>query len=113
MHVETAVLRDVEHGLRQDQAVGRHDQHIGLERGQLCGRLLVAQRHRLLHGNALFGGVPFDRACRQLFAAAGRPVRLGQHGHRFSPAFDQRRQRSQCEVRRAGKNEPRHIATAE
>ena len=113
VNVETAVLRDVENCLRQYQAVRRHDQHIGLEVGQLSGRLLIAQRHRLLHGNALFDGVLLDRACRQLLAAAGRPVRLGEHGYRIAPAFHQRRQRSQRKVRRAGENDPGHIATAE
>jgi hypothetical protein len=43
MDVERAVLRDVEHCLRDNQAVGRHDEDVGARGGDARARHIVAQ----------------------------------------------------------------------
>ena len=49
--------------------------------------------------------IAFDRALAQLAAAAGRTIRLGQHGDRLDARLDQRLERREREVRRAGEND--------
>ena len=50
VHVEASVAGQVEHGLRQDGAVGRHADDVRSERRQLALHGLVAQRARRAHG---------------------------------------------------------------
>jgi len=76
--------------LRQNQSVSRNDQHIRLERGQLCDDVIVAQRERLQHRNFVLRGILLDRARRQVLAAAGRAIGLRQNGNRDAPRFDER-----------------------
>ena len=89
VNVEAAVLRNIENGLRQDQPVCRHDQEVRPEGGELRLRLLVAQRLGLPDRDAALLCKKLDRARRQLLAAAGRSIRLGQHGDRAAARVDE------------------------
>ena len=75
--VDAAEARNIQHHLRQDQAVGHHHQQVGLERCQfgLGGR--VAQGLRLVDGNLVLQGQLLDRAGHQFLPAASRAIRLG------------------------------------
>ena len=75
--VDTAQTRNIEHGLRQDQAIG-HDHHqIRLERGQFGLGLRRTQSGRLHDSNRVFQRELLDRAWHQLLPAPGRTIRLG------------------------------------
>ena len=82
MNVKAAARRYVEGSLRQYQSVRRNNHNIRLERRKLCEDPVVAQGLRLQYLDALLERVALDRARRQFLAAAGRPVRLGEDGHR-------------------------------
>ncbi len=77
----------VQHPLRQDQAIGRHDHHIGVGfcdglagcRGIVRVFAIQAQAARLGHGDALRQRELLDRRGLQLHAASGGAVGLGQH----------------------------------
>jgi hypothetical protein len=79
VNVEAAVARMIEHGLRQDEAVGR-DHHDVRRDGQQRRLLLgAAEPFRLVNRHAMAGGEALDRARRQMLAAASGPVGLGEH----------------------------------
>jgi hypothetical protein len=107
MDVDAAAAREVEHGLRQDQAVGRHHHELGaggaggaerlvrcriLEPLGLGNRDAVGQRD-LLDGGGL-----------QRHAASGGPVGLGQHQSHLVAGGQQGFQCASREIRRAGEN---------
>ena len=52
--VDAAQARNIQHHLRQDQAVGDHHQQVGLERGQFGLGVGVAQGRRLQHRDVVF-----------------------------------------------------------
>ena len=112
VHVHTAVRRNVEHILRQDQAVGRDDKEVGLQCDEVRNGLFVTQGRGLLHGNTLFERIAFDRAGSELLATTRRSIGLSHYGNRDVSGIDQRPQRRQRKIRRTGKNEPGHIAIA-
>jgi hypothetical protein len=110
--VEAAQARQVEHPLRQDQAVGRDHHHVGTRReqglargGGLVGVLAVQpQAARLRHGPALGQRALLDRRGLQLHAAAGRAIGLGQHQHHVVAGGRDGLQRDARELGRARKN---------
>ena len=81
MHVPTAVQRDVEHRLRQDQAIGHHHHQVGLERTQRLFRNGGPEVFRLQHRDAALHRLPLDRRRGQPATTACRAVRLGVDGH--------------------------------
>ena len=104
MHVPAAVLRDVEHRLRQDQAVGHHDHHVGLHLAQCVLGGLLLQRQRLQYGNAALDRLQLDRGRRQPAPSAGGPVGLGVDGHHFMVGM-RGAQAGHGERRRAGEDD--------
>ena len=106
VHVQTAVCRHVEHRLRQDKSIGGDDQYVGLQRFELGNRFGRLQRPRLQHRDIVFERQRLHRARHDLLAASGRPVGLGQYGHRCVARVDQRGQRSTRELRCAGEEHP-------
>jgi hypothetical protein len=77
VHVPTAVLRDVEHRLRQQQAVGDDHDQVRRQRPQLRLHRLRAQRGRLEHLEPARQRVLLDPRHAQAAAAPRRPVGLG------------------------------------
>ena len=105
MNVETASSRNVEHCLRQNQAVSSNDHDVGLQRFELGHSIGVAQGRRLQHRDVLLERVVLDRARRQFLAAAGRTIGLRQHGARLVRGGDQRLKRRYGKVRCSGEND--------
>ena len=105
MAVDAAQPWRIEHGLRQDQAIG-HDHHqVRLQRGQLRLSRRITQCLRLQHRNVVLHGELFDRAGHQLLAAPGRAVRLGiDRNDRFA-RIEQGLQVLGGEFRSAGEND--------
>ncbi len=85
MDVQAAQPGQVQHPLRQDQAVGRDHHGVGpgrLQRGARGGGVLgisavQPQPARLRHGDAVGEGALLDGGRLQLHAPAGGPVGLG------------------------------------
>jgi hypothetical protein len=107
--VDAAAARQVEHGLRQDEAVSGHHHELGAACGAggadrlMCCRILqalglghrdtVRQRH-LLHGGGL-----------QRHAAAGGTVGLGQHQYHLVTGGKNRFECARRKLWRTGKNQ--------
>ena len=52
MHIDNAVRRDIDHGLRDDLAVADHRHGIGCECGQILDRFGAPDALGLVHGHA-------------------------------------------------------------
>ncbi|MNQ62298.1 hypothetical protein D3C85_766380 [compost metagenome] len=108
--VDAAQARDVQHHLRQDQAVGHHHQQVGRQRGQFGLGCRIAQGRRLQHGNLVGDGELLDRAGHQLLAATGRAVGLGVHRHRVEAAVEQGLQVAGGKFRSTGEDDAQGLA---
>src|SRR5690606_9128571 len=98
---QAAVLRRVENGLRQDQAIGDDDCHVRLECEELRLGIEVAQAERMADFDAeRFGGAMHGGGL-QLLAAAGGPGRLRIHRGNVMSGFVQSVERGDRKVRRA------------
>ena len=84
MHIERRKPGDIQHGLRQDQAISRHGQHIRRESGQFGHAFGIPEVLRLPHGQAQLQRGFLDRTGPQLLATPGRSVRLRIHGKHFA-----------------------------
>ncbi len=107
VHIEAPVARQIEHGLRQDQAIRGHRDHIRLQRGQRGQRIGLPQRAGLLHRQIVGQGKGLDRRSRRLLPAARRFVRACQHPDHLPTCFlplPQRLQDGQCKRRRPHEN---------
>ncbi len=100
VHVDAALREGVEHGARQDLAVGDDDGEIGVGGAQRLGHLGRAGRARLQHRDAGLLGHALDRRRGEPVPAAGRLVRLG-HDQHHAVARDGGAQRRHRELRRA------------
>ena len=108
MDVDAAARRQVEHGLRQDQAVGGHHHQFGaaldaggadrLVRRRILEPLGLGHRNGVRQGDFLYGGG------LQHHAAPGRAVGLGQHQHHLVSGGEQGFQCRRGELRRAGED---------
>lgn len=78
MYVDATETRHIQHRLRQDQPVGNHHHHVGVEFGHRALVLFGAQRFGLKDRQLVLFSQHFDRAWRQLIAAARRAVGLGK-----------------------------------
>ena len=76
MHVDRAVGRDIEHGLRQDLAVGDDDDHVRCQFAQFSDDAFVTHGIRLEDGEAQFQGLFLDRRIGHFLAAAALLVGL-------------------------------------
>ena len=79
MDVQATQARNVEHRLRQDQAIGGHDHHISAQLTQPIPGLRIAQRRWLPDLDAMSLCPQFDRAGDDLLATLGRLVGAGEH----------------------------------
>ena len=93
MHVEAAFRRDIQNALRQNQAVGRHDEDVRFEFGNWRDGARILQGRGLQHLDTLVQGELFDRAGREPLAAPGRTIRLRQ------PAVQRRLQAVRNQIR--------------
>ena len=111
--VEAAARGRIEHPLRQDQAIGGHDHHIGLGRGNgglglgCIFRIFAVQTQaaRLAHRNAMRLRALLDGRGLQLHAAARGSVRLGQDQGHAKACIEQALQGHAGEFRRTGKDD--------
>ena len=79
VHIDAAVLRDVQHALRQNFAVGDHHDQLRRERAQLLHRRVVAERLRLHHRQVMRQRKLLHRRLCQLHPPVFRHIRLGVH----------------------------------
>ena len=107
VYVETAFRRDIENALRKDQPVGRDDEDIRFERGNLRNDLRVFERRGLQHVDALVECELFDRACGKALAPTCRTVWLRQDRERHDTGIRQCLERREREFRRTGKQHSR------
>ncbi len=89
MAVDAAQAWNIQHHLRQDQAVGDHHHQIGREGSQFGLRLGVAQRLWLVHRDVVRHCQLLDRAGHHFLPPAGRPIRLGVHRDHLMGAIEQ------------------------
>ena len=115
MNVQAAQPGQIQHRLRQQQAIGGHHHHVRLQGPQGCQRFLGPLIGRLTPGPALFGLTGCRRAdaqrlglkdrkvgnqCtlldgrrQQFLTTACRSVRLAEHGHHLVARADEGIQR--------------------
>ncbi len=114
--VQAAQSRQRQHPFGQDQAVGGHHQHVracrvqrGAARRGLVRKLAVqAQAARLRDRNAQVERQLLDRRRRQLHAAAGRAVGLGEHQRYVVAGGVDRGECHRSELGRPGKSDAQH-----
>ncbi|MNC49084.1 hypothetical protein D3C75_982340 [compost metagenome] len=87
--VDAAQARNIQHHLRQDQAIGDHHHQVRLEGRQFSLSVSIAQGRRLQDLDTVIHSQLLDRAGHQFLPAPGRAVRLGVDGHHFIRAVDQ------------------------
>jgi hypothetical protein len=112
MDVQATQPRQVEHPLRQDQAIGGHHHDIGrhtFEQGPRLGGFIgipavQPQAARLGHLDTGVQRRLLDRAGRQLEPASGRTVGLGHDQGNVVPRRPQGVEGNTGEFRRAGKD---------
>jgi len=105
VHVPAALFRDFQDLRRQQQAVGDHHHHVGLQRMQRIARQLRLQRFRLQYRETVLQRLALDRRRLQSAAAASGPVGLGVDGDDFTLAC-RRAQRRHGEFGGAGEDDP-------
>ncbi len=89
MAVDAAQARNIQHHLRQDQAVGDDHHQIGLQRCQFGLRVGIAQCGRLHDRYVMLQRQLLDRAGHQLLSTTGRAIGLGVHGDDLVRAVEQ------------------------
>ena len=118
MDVEAAVARQREQPRRQDEAVGGDDDHVG-RRGdeRLPGRCRIVgeaavqtQTARLADGDRVLEGKRLDRRRRDLHAAAGGSIGLGEDERDVEARGVQPGERDARELRRSGEGESHGLA---
>ncbi len=89
MDIDAAKARNVEHGLRQDEAVGGDHHDVRQFGGDSCLRRCILQCQRLKHLDATLHREPLDGRRLQGHAAPRRPVWLGEdQTHRMPRRHD-------------------------
>ena len=102
MHVDGAKARDVQHRLRQYQAVRGHHQHVGAQGTQFRNGVLGLEIQGLVHRHAVLDGQQFDLRRAALLAASAGAVGLGVRGdHLAAVPFQQVAQDNGGKARRA------------
>lgn len=66
-----------QNGIRQNQAIGSHNQHVGRKGRQLFLSLAALEALRLKDRKAQFLSQTFNRRGSEFVAASGRTIRLG------------------------------------
>ena len=98
MDVQTAVLGNIQHGLRQNAAISGHHNDLGLHIPQLLLNLLTAQILGLIDRNAVFQRLNLYRGRQHLHAAVFRGVHAGVNTHNVMSGFLQCHQCGNGEV---------------
>jgi hypothetical protein len=103
--VDVERQREIEHCLRQEQAVGGDDERLRTRgrNGRRGGRVL--QGFGLVQREAAPPRKLLDRTRNQALSASGGAVRLGQNESHLVPRGQQRLQRAGRELGGAGENE--------
>ena len=113
--VETAMARRIQHRLRQEEAIGHHHRHIGVQRGQSLAVRRIAKVQRGADLQPQFRSSRTHGRRAFLSAAPGAARRLGVDGGDIVACVDQRIQRRNREVRRSHENDahqPRFLSLA-
>ena len=76
MNVQAAQARHIQHGLRQDQAIGDDDGDVGIQRSEVLLHIDAAQRDGVTDGQTQRLGPQVDRAFPLGLAAPGGAGRL-------------------------------------
>lgn len=105
MDVETAKFGNIQHGLRQNQAVSRDDHDIGARcpDGFVTGRIL--EFFRLADRDAVILGFDLDRTGGELHATSTRAIGLSKHQHHLVSGGDDGGKRLPGKLWRAGEND--------
>jgi len=106
VHVDATETGNVQHRLRQDQAVSGHHHQVGLQRRQLGLGAGVAQGQGLVHRQLAVQGQRFDRPRLELAAAPRGPVGLGINRDHVMAVLQQGAQGFRGENRRTGEDNP-------
>ncbi len=104
VYVDAAQARRIQHCLGEQQPVGHHDHHIGVQGRQLGLGLGVFQADGLIHRQRLGLSQLFDRAGSEFTSPTGRAVGLGVDRHHFVFAVEKGSKAGGGEVWRASKN---------
>ncbi|MNT49060.1 hypothetical protein D3C72_1858870 [compost metagenome] len=104
MAVDATQARNIQHHLRQDQAVGDHHHQVRLQCGQFSLSIFVAQSGRLQHRDIVLQSKLLDRARHQFLPATGRTIRLGVDRDDLVRAVEQGLEVFGGEFRGAGKD---------
>ena len=104
MDVDAAARRNVEHGLRQQLAVGNDDDDLGRQLTQTRLLVLVFERIRLKDRDAVREGKLLDRRRGQDLLAALRLVRLRVDRRDLMSSVQKRLKARHREIRRAHEN---------
>ena len=92
MDVQATAVGRIENGLRQDQPVGHHHRHLGVQRRELGLLLRALQRFRMPHGQAQLLGARLHRCRPVLLAPPRRARRLAVDAGDLVAGLDQRLQ---------------------
>jgi len=103
--VDAAVTRPGEHGRREDQPVGRHDQDVEIDLGEPGENVAGLERGRLEEGKPAGPGKDLDRRRLRAQAASAGTVRLRQHQRNLEARAEHRFERRHRKRRRAGKTD--------
>ena len=105
VNIDAAILGKLEHGGRQNQAVGDHDQGIDRRGSQHFDRPGRSKARGLMHGQSEPERAALDGTQVQRLTPARRSVRLGENGG-YGMQRGEPLQRRNREVRRAGEAQP-------
>ena len=111
VEVNATAGRDIQHGLRQDQAIGRDDHRLGRNRPQMRLRLHITQGRRLIDRKPMLKRHGLDRTGCEFHAPSGRSIRLGQNQRDRVPSGDQGLQGACSKLRCARKDEAHHMVS--
>lgn len=109
MDINAAQTRHSQNRFWQDQPVGDHHHHIGLQVGNELLVFLRAQGDGLENRQTFFFRQRFYRTWHQLFAAPRRAVRLGEYANDLMSGRQQRVKMTRCKVRRTGENNTKRV----
>ena len=111
MDVDAAARRNVEHGLRQQLAIGNDDDDLGSKLTQTRLLLLFFERIRLKDRDAVREGQLLDRGRGQNLLAALRLIRLRVDRRDLMTGVQKRLKARYGEIRRTHENDPHYSSS--
>ena len=112
MNVDAAEARDVEHGLRQEEAIGGDHHDLRLDGGDSRLRRRILQCQRLEHLDATLHRQPLDGRRLQAHPPPPRPVGLGEDEAHLVPRRHDRPQRQRGKIGGPGEDQPHAVTRA-